>query len=63
MCNVIERINKLIIPKLDSLWKHANWKKSTIAVVGVMARNFYYLKSNQHVFNDKFYVQRSKDYV
>jgi hypothetical protein len=33
--NVIEGKNKMLVPKLDSLWKHVGPKKATIASMGV----------------------------
>ncbi len=51
------------MPKLDSLWKHVGQKKATIALTSVAVGDFYLLKMNQHVFNEKLYVQRGKDLV
>jgi hypothetical protein len=51
------------VPKLDSLWKHVGQRKSTIASIGVAIEVFYFLKMNQHVFNEKLYVQKGKDFV
>lgn len=53
VCSVIERRNKLLVPKLDFLWKHVGRRKAIIASIGVVVGDFYYLKSNQHVFNEK----------
>jgi hypothetical protein len=50
------------VPKLDLLWKHVGQKKATIVLVGVAIGDFYFLKMNQHVFNEKLYVQRGKDF-
>jgi hypothetical protein len=33
--NVIEWKNKMLVPKLDSLWKHIGPKKATFASMGV----------------------------
>ncbi len=38
-------------------------KKATIASTGVVVEDFYFLKMNQHVLNEKLYVQKGKDYV
>jgi hypothetical protein len=45
------------------LWKHVGQRKSTIALAGVAIEDFYFLKTNQHVFNEKLYVQRGKDFI
>jgi hypothetical protein len=51
------------VPKLDLLWKHASQRKATIASASVAVGDLYFLKTNQHVLNEKLYVQRSKDFV
>ncbi len=38
-------------------------KKATIASIGVAIKDFYFLKMNQHVLNEKLYVLKGKDYV
>jgi hypothetical protein len=63
VCIVIEGRNKFLVPKLDSLWKHVNQRKSTIASASVVVGDFYFLKTNQHVLNEKLYVQKGKDFV
>jgi hypothetical protein len=63
MCIVIEGQDKLLVPKLDLLWKHVGQKKATIASASVVVGGFYFLKMNQHVLNEKLYVQRGKDFV
>ncbi len=60
VCIVIERQDKLLVPKLDSLWKHVGQKKATIALVGVVVGEFNFLKMSQHVFNEKLYVKKAR---
>jgi hypothetical protein len=62
-CTIIEGRNKLFVLKLDSLWKHVGQRKATIASMSMAIGDFYFLKTNQHVFNEKLYVQRGKDFV
>jgi hypothetical protein len=59
----MKRQNKLLVPKLDYLWKHVGQKKASIASMGVVVEDFYLLKTNQCVINEKLYVQRGKDIV
>jgi hypothetical protein len=51
------------MPKLDSLWKHVGQKKATIGLASVAIRDFYFLKVNQHVLNEKLYVPKCKDSI
>jgi hypothetical protein len=48
---------------LDSLWKRVGQNKASIASMGVVVEDFYLLKTNQHVINEKLYVQRGNDIV
>jgi len=52
-----------LVAKLDSLWKHVGCKKETIASTSVAMGDIYFLKTNQHVINEKLYVQRGGDFV
>ncbi len=36
---------------------------ATIILNVVVAREYYFLKTNQHVFNEHLYVSRGKDFV
>jgi hypothetical protein len=51
------------VPKLDYLWKHVSQKKAKVASMGVVVEDFYLLKTNQHVINEKLYIQRGKDTI
>jgi phosphoglycerol transferase MdoB-like AlkP superfamily enzyme len=51
------------MPKLDSLWKHVGQRKAAITSMGVVVGDLYFLKTNQHVINEKLYVQRGKDII
>ncbi len=61
--NVIDGRNKLLVANLNYLWKHVGRMKATIAFVGVVMGDIYFLKTNQHMINEKFYVQKGKNYV
>ncbi len=47
--------------KLEYLWKHVGQWKVVVAFVCVVVGDFYFLRTNQHVINDKLYVQKGKD--
>jgi hypothetical protein len=38
-------------------------KEGLVAYVGVVVGDFYFLKINHHVINEKLYVQRGKDII
>jgi hypothetical protein len=38
-------------------------KESLVENVGVIVRDFYFLKTNHYVINEKLYVQRGKDII
>jgi hypothetical protein len=63
VCSIIDGRGKLLVAKLDFLWKHVGRKLATIAFVGVVMGNIYFLKTYQHMINEKLYVQRRKDFV
>ncbi len=42
MCIVIEGGKKLLVPKLDLLWKHVGQRKAKITSVGAVVREFYF---------------------
>jgi len=63
VCIVIEGQDKLLVPKLDLFWKHVGQKKATIASTCVAIGEFFFLKMNQHVINEKLYVKKGKDFV
>jgi len=59
VCREIKRHNKLLVLKLNFLWKHVGQKKATTTILNVMAMGEYYLlETNQHVFNESLYVSR-----
>jgi len=50
--------DKLLVAKVDSLWKHAGCCKALVVMPKVKVGERYFLKSNAHVVNEKIYFQR-----
>jgi len=48
---MIEGCEKLLVLKLDSLWKHVDKKRLLIVMASVVVGEYYILKKNQLVFN------------
>ncbi len=62
--NKIKGRNKLLILKLNSLWKHFGWRKTIITILSVATtREYYFLKTSQHVLNEHLYVLKGKDFM
>jgi hypothetical protein len=61
--NKIEGCDKLLMPKLNSLWKHVNHRKAIAPTTSVATREHYFLKTNQHVFNEHLYASISRDFM
>jgi hypothetical protein len=58
-CKVYNRIeghDKLLVPKLNSLWKHVNPRKAIAPTTNVVGKEHYFLKTNQHVFKEHLYA-------
>ncbi len=60
ICTQIKSKTKLLVPKLDFLWKHVGCCKALVAMLGVKVGDHYFLKTNYHVVNEKLYF--SKDF-
>jgi len=53
-----------LVSKLNSFWKHIGQRKATTTILNVVAMGEYYFsKTNQHVFNESLYVLKGMDYV
>jgi hypothetical protein len=64
VCRKIKGHNKLLVLKLNFLWKHDGQRKTIITIFNVVAMGeYYFLKTNEHVFNESLYVSKGKDYV
>ncbi len=46
VCSIIEGKEKLLAPKLDNLWKHANRKKTLTNIQGVYKVSEYYMNKD-----------------
>jgi hypothetical protein len=55
--------DKLLVTKLDSLWKHASCCKVFVAMPKVKVGEHYFLKSNAHVDNEKLYFAKGSKIV
>jgi len=49
---------KLLVPKLDSLWKHCGRRKATTSFGNVKVGEYYFLGNNAHVKNESIYFAR-----
>ncbi len=58
ICKWIEGKDKLLVPNLNSLWKHVGHRKALVAMLGVKVRYHYSLKMNFHVANEKLYFYK-----
>ena len=63
ICIAVEGREKLLIPKIDSLWKHAGRRRALVNVGKVKKGNFYFLSTNVHVKNERIYFSRGGDTV
>jgi hypothetical protein len=46
-----ERRDKLLIAKINSLWKHVGWRKALCDTLKVKKGKYYYHGQNQHIRN------------
>ncbi len=61
VCRKIKGHNKLLVWKLNSLWKHIGQRKATTTILNVMAMGeYWFLKTNQQVFNESLYVSKGR---
>jgi hypothetical protein len=56
VCTIIEGKKKLMVPMLDSFWKHVGPCRALVIKLKVKVREHYFLKTNTHVVNEKLYV-------
>ena len=49
ICTDVKGRDKLLVPKIDGMWKHAGRKKALANFRNVKKGNFYFLSTNQHV--------------
>jgi hypothetical protein len=61
VCSFIDGKDKLLVVKLDFLWKHARCPKPLVVMSGVKVGEHYFLKFNAHVANEKFYFVKGSE--
>jgi hypothetical protein len=52
ICSMITRCDKLLVLKINSLWKHVGQRKAITTMSSVDVGEYYTLKTNQHVINE-----------
>jgi hypothetical protein len=57
----VEGRDKLLVSKIDGLWKHAGRRRALANFGSVRKGDFYFLSTNQYVKNEKIYFARSGD--
>jgi hypothetical protein len=63
VCSDVERREKLLVPKIDSLWKHVGRRRALVDMAKVKRGEYYYLGSNQHVKNERVYYSKGGDTI
>jgi hypothetical protein len=63
VCSFIEHWEKLLVPKIDSLWKHAGRHKTLCDSMKVKKGEYYYLGHNQHMKNKGIYYARGDESI
>ena len=59
ICSDVEGRDKLLVPKVDSLYKHCGRRKAKTSFGKVVAGEHYFLSNNVYVWNEKFFFARS----
>ncbi len=63
ICTQIESKDKLLVPNLDSQWKHVGCCKALVAMLRVKVGDHYFLKTNYHATNEKLYFSKGSKIV
>lgn len=63
VCSDVETREKLLVPKIDSLWKYARRRKALVDMAKVKKGEYYYLGSNQHVKNKRVYHAKEEEII
>lgn len=58
ICTDIMGREKLLVPKIDSLWKHVGKRKALANMGHVKQGDYYFLTKNQHAGNKHVYFAR-----
>ena len=59
ICSDVEGRDKLLAPKLDSLYKHCGRRKAKTSFGKVVVGEHYFLSNNVYVRNENFFFARS----
>jgi len=60
-CSKIDGKDKMLAPKIDSIWKHAKRRKALVGVLKVCDVGEYYMnKDSINVKNERLYVATRK---
>jgi len=63
VCSIVERKEKLLVPKLDYLVKHFRMKRWIITKLKVVIKEWYVCKINTHVRNEHLFSSTWCDIV
>ncbi len=55
VCSIVERKEKLLVPKLDYLVKHSRMKRCIVTKPKVVIEEWYVCKINTHVRNEHLF--------
>jgi hypothetical protein len=63
VCYEVEGREKLLVPKIDSLWKHAGRRRALTSIGTMKKEDHYFLTTNQHVRNEHVYFSHLEDTI
>jgi hypothetical protein len=63
VCTFVEQRDKLLVAKIDSLWKHAGRRKALCDSAKLKKGEYYYLGQNQHIQNEQIYYARAGESI
>jgi hypothetical protein len=63
ICLEVERREKLLVPKIDSLYKQAGRRRALANIGKVKRGEYYYLGTNQHVKSKRIFSAKERDSI
>jgi hypothetical protein len=63
VCTQIEKNEKLLVPKINPLWKHVKHHKTLVLMLRVKVEEHYFLKTIVDVTNEKLYFGKGPEIV
>jgi hypothetical protein len=63
ICTDVEGREKLLVPKIDSLMKHARRRRATADMGKIKRGEYFYLGNNQHVKNERVYFAKGGETI